>query len=190
MNNIANMKWHGLYLTVAAFMLITLPIKGVSEHCREDTWNQALNFQKQVESWYNKKASKFNQFLAFHKQQAFLYQEFSTEELSALWDSKNELHQKRILSQSKAATIAVARLQEEGVAIHQQSSIIDRAYDKWKNIYTHCNEAELKINSSSSQHYMNVNLTLKKETESLQTKIDVMIKTYRREIEVIEELKP
>ena len=62
MNNIANMKWHGLYLTVAAFMLITLPIKGVSEHCREDTWNQALNFQKQVESWYNKKASKFNRY--------------------------------------------------------------------------------------------------------------------------------
>lgn len=190
MNNIANMKWHGLYLTVAAFMLITLPIKGVSEHCREDTWNQALNFQKQVESWYNKKASKFNQFLAFYKQQAFLYQEFSTEELSALWDSKNELHQKRILSQSKAATIAVARLQKESAAIHQQSSIIDRAYDKWKNIYTHCNQAELKINSSSSQHYMNVNLTLKKETESLQKKIDVMIKTYQREIEVIEELKP
>ena len=184
------MKWHGLYLTVSAFMLITLPIKGVSEHCREDTWNQALNFQKQVESWYNKKASKFNQFLAFHKQQAFLYQELSTEELSALWDSKNELHHKRILSQSKAAIIAVARLQEESAAIHQQSSIIVRAYDKWKNIYTHCNQAELKINSSSSQHYMNVNLTLKKETESLQKKIDVMIKTYRREIEVIEELKP
>lgn len=103
------MKWRGLYITVTAFMLLTLPIKAVSEHCHEDSWNQALKFQKQAESWYNEKASKFNDFLDFHKQQEFLCQEFSTAEMSALWNSQSDLYQRKILNQSQAATRGFCR---------------------------------------------------------------------------------
>ncbi|MBN3494012.1 hypothetical protein [Vibrio neptunius] len=184
------MKWRGLYITVTAFMLLTLPIKAVSEHCREDSWNQALKFQKQAESWYNEKASKFNDFLAFHKQQEFLYQEFSTAEMSALWNSQSELYRRKILDQSQAATTVVANLHKEIDEIRQQSSIIDRANNNWKNLSTHCTQVALNINSSSSQYYINTNLALKQETERLVSKLNIMIGIYQQEIQAIEALKP
>lgn len=90
MNNIANMKWHGLYLTVAAFWLITLPIKSFGEHCREDTWNQALKSQAEVEHWYNKKALSFNQLLELIASRYFCIRNFLNKRLPVSGNQANE----------------------------------------------------------------------------------------------------
>ena len=190
MNNIANMKWHGLYVTVTAFILITLPIKGFGEHCRADTWNKALKSQQKVEDWYNTKAERFNQLLKLHHQQTFLHKAFSEQEITSFWrPEKHALHYK-MNQQIRAANTVVQSLNQEVDALTSESAIIDNAISMWEGIHRHCKVAQYKLNSFSSLTYIQLNQTLRNDTQILLRKIERFRRIYQQEIEALKKNKP
>ncbi|NOH62536.1 hypothetical protein F0265_11485 [Vibrio sp. RE88] len=183
------MKWHGLYLTVAAFWLITLPIKSFGEHCREDTWNQALKSQAEVEHWYNKKALSFNQLLEAHRQQVFLHQEFSEQEIASFWQpGKQALHDK-MNRQIEAANIVIQTLNQEINTLNSESAIIDNAIMMWESIHHHCKIAGHKLNSSSSLTYIQLNQALMHDSNTLLRKVDLIRSIYQQEIVTLADAK-
>ncbi len=182
------MTFHGLYLTIAATLVLTLPMKSIAGHCGEETWNKALSFQQEIESWYNTKAIDFNSFLNSHQQKTFLHKQFTKDELNSLL-SGDSSYQQRFKQQLKVSKHTIAKLNNEKKRINEQSDLVRIAYANWASIHDHCNQSGLVINSTSSQRYMQLNQSILTDTKNLLNKYKLLIRIYEKEVDTLRKVK-
>ncbi|WP_341664403.1 hypothetical protein [Vibrio sp.] len=164
-------------------------MKSTASHCVETTWNKALTLQQEIESWYNKKAINFNDFLRQHRQKTLLHKKYSREELVSLLQSSSKSEQKQIQQRISASEHIVAMLQGEAKQINKQSDLVKVAYANWSSIYDHCNQAGLAINSSSSQRYMQLNQNILTDIKNLLNKYKLLIELYETEVKTLKAIK-
>lgn len=179
------MMFNRLYITIAATLVFTLPMKSTASHCVETTWNKALILQQEIEVWYNEKARNFNDFLNSHRQTTLLHKRYNQNELVALIQSSSDSEQQQIRQQLKTSEQTVAMLQGEAKRISEQSDQVKVAYANWASIYDHCNQTGLAINSSSSQRYMRLNQEILSDTKILLSKYKFLIGLYNQEVNAL-----
>ncbi|MBU2896185.1 hypothetical protein [Vibrio hepatarius] len=159
-------------------------MKSFAGHCREETWNKALSFQQEIESWYNKKAISFNSFLNSYQQKTFLHKQFTKDELNALLSSDSS-YQQRFKQQIKVSRNSISEINNETKHINDQSDLVKIAYANWASIHDHCNQSGLVINSTSSQRYMQLNQNILRDTKNLLNKYKLLISIYEKEVETL-----
>ncbi len=184
------MKWHSIHITIAASLLITLPWQVNSAHCDEKSWNRVLKLQHDLEQVYNHHATRFNEFLQIHQAQPFLYQQFTQDELQALWQSRNNRFQEQIQSQADASQEVVKRIKEERVLLEPMLAKAETQQSHWLDLSKHCKRTGNQTNVIASTNYSQLNRALKADIEALLSKLKVLESRYERERLAIESAKP
>lgn len=181
------MKWH--YIIITAALLITLPFQLSAAHCDEYSWNRSLKLQQTLDSKYNQHARRYNQFLAFHREQPFLYQEFSREEIRSFWRSNKHLFHSSMNAQISASQAVVNRIEQERSEL---APLIEQVADqqrRWRAISKHCQQVDNQSNAITSLNYSQLNKALSKQIEDLLTKLIALQLRYQNEIEALEQAK-
>lgn len=179
------MKWHRFLLTITTVISISLPNYAFSEECDEETWNQALNYQKKADVWYNAQALKFNDFLKSHKEHVFLHQEFNARELEALWNPRKRSLQKKINLQVRSSQLVITLLNDQADQINEESEIVESALNRWQRISQLCQNEHKIANAISSLNYVKSNQDLKIELAQLLGKIDLVKRIYQNEVDIL-----
>ncbi|MCK6265703.1 DUF3570 domain-containing protein [Vibrio sp. ZSDE26] len=183
------MRQYSVFLSIAATLLISLPLVVESQHCVEAQWNQALSEQTDIERWYNQRATHFNHLFTVYQQQVLLHKEFSSDEIISFWrPGATEFHTK--MDQQIAAALMYAELiDKEKATLKQGEPKVRRIQEKWQNFISHCEEADLNINALSSHRYVDANNELIKEMALLHAKLSLMHRLYMTEADTLSEAK-
>jgi len=182
------MTWRHITITIAAIVAVALPTWVKGEHCQENSWNQALEKQEQLDDWYNKHASSFNQMLYLHRQKNFLYQEFSITELEQFWLPRNGSLQLKVNQQIYNANMVVSQLAAQEHHLRSNLPDIQNMQKQWEEISTHCNEAKLVRNAITSTQYALSNQTLEKDLNVLINKVGYLKSLYEQEAKILQDL--
>ncbi|MDC5870655.1 hypothetical protein OPW39_17790 [Vibrio europaeus] len=184
------MKWHSINITIAAALLITLPYGVNSAHCDAESWNRALILQQELDQKYNFHATRFNQFLQIHQAQPFLYQEFTTDELKGLWQSDNHTFHQHMQTQAQASGVVISRINEEKRLLDPLVNQASAMEKRWLSISKHCKKSGSQSNVISGWQYSQANQAMRKDIESLISKLTILEGRYRNEVEALENAKP
>lgn len=184
------MKWHTIHITIAASLLITLPWQVNSAHCDEESWNRVLKLQHDLEQLYNHHATRFNEFLQIHQAQPFLYQQFTQDELQALWQSRESRFQEQIQSQADASLEVVKRINEERLLLEPMLAQAETQQEHWLSLSKHCQHTGNQTNVIASSNYAQLNQTLRDDIEALINKLKVLESRYEKERLAIESANP
>ncbi|CAH0536999.1 hypothetical protein [Vibrio marisflavi] len=182
------MTWRHITLTIATIVAVALPSWVKGEHCRENSWNQALEKQQQLDDWYNKHASSFNQMLYLHRQKNFLHQQFSITELKQFWLPQNGSLQLKVSQQIYNANMVVSQLQEEETHLRASLPNVQEMQKQWEQISSHCDEAKLVRNAITSTHYALSNYKLEKDLTTLINKVGYLKSLYQQEADLLQEI--
>lgn len=181
------MKWY--YIIITAALPITLPFQLSAAHCDEYSWNRSLKLQQSLDSKYNQHAQRYNQFLAFHRQQPFLYQEFSREEIRSFWRSnKHSLHSS-MNAQISASQAMVKRIEQERSDLKPLLEQVDDQQLRWGAISKHCQLIDNQSNVITSLNYSQLNKALRQQIEELLIKLATLQQRYQYEVEALERAK-
>lgn len=183
------MEWRHLSLTIVTITLIALPTWAKGDHCVQTTWNQVLIQQDQLDDWYNKHASSFNNLLYFHRKKIFLHQQFSETELKQIWLAEGTSMQAKLEQQIYNSTMVVSQLMEEESDLKAQRPEVEEMQNIWKSISTHCRQKEQMSNAIASAEYAISNQELEKDLNLLIRKISYLRSLYQQEVEMLEEVK-
>ncbi|NVD08959.1 hypothetical protein FCU94_19100 [Vibrio sp. JPW-9-11-11] len=183
------MKWYRYLLTITAALLITLPLPSGASHCDAETWNHALKLQQALDTQYNQHAKRFNQFLTFHREQPFLYQEFSRNEIRSFWQSNKQTLHKSMQGQIAASQQVVEAIEQERKTLNPLLDNASTLHQQWRRISQHCQKIDNQSNTIASWNYAQLNKLLIKQIQQLDEKLALLQQRYQNEVRALEDAR-
>ncbi len=177
------MQWRPLINTIAAIWLTTLPWLAQGGQCVERSWNQLIVQQKQLDTWYNQHAKKFNQFLDIYRQQVFLHRQFTQQQIVSFWSPNKPDLQRKMRAQIESSQQIAYHLQQEIDLLTEQERPVSELMAQWQTMSLACKQNKQAVNAHSSQQYVTQNQQLLAQLTQLSDKLVTLKHAYITESE-------